>query len=100
MPTETLADVITLIKTSRIIIANRDKNASTRYRLGITIDDQEEIVRTLCATDYFQGPMTDHNGTPGNVWVFKKVAYGETFYIKIKYIIPVKAISCHIDENP
>ena len=100
MPTETLDDVITLIKTSQITIANRDKNAATRYRLGITISDQEEIIRTLSKEDYDKGPMPDHNGTPGNVWVFKKSAYGEIFYIKLKYIVPIKAISCHIDENP
>lgn len=98
MATETLADVINLIKNCPIIIADREKNANTRYRLGITVADQMAIIKSLSVADYYQGPMADHNGTVGNVWVFKKRALGEVFYIKIKYVVPPRAISCHIDE--
>lgn len=98
MVAETLADVINIIRNCRIVISNREKNANTRYRLGITIADQETLIKSLSAEDYFQGPMADHDGTAGNVWVFKKRAFGEVFYIKIKYVVPPRAISCHIDE--
>ena len=96
---EKLADIINLIKKSPIIIANRDKNMITRYRLGITVEDQKEIIKSLKTKDYYQGPMADHNGTAGSIWVFKKRAYGEILYIKIKYGDPLIVISCHIDER-
>ncbi len=98
MATETLDEVIDLIKTSCIIIANRDKNAATRYRLGITVDEQKDIIKSLQVQDYERGPEADYDGSPGNIWIFKKKAYGEVFYIKIKYVKPIRAISCHIDE--
>ena len=98
MAKETLEDVINLIKKSPIIVSNREKNAATRYRLGITVEDQKSIIKSLSISDYVQGPMSDHNGTAGNIWVFKKAAFGVLFYIKIKYVNPPRAISCHIDE--
>ena len=89
----------------RIIIPERlidDKNLQTRRILGITIEDQKNIVRSVETSDYHQGPMDDKDSKRGGVlWVFKKEAFGEMFYIKLKYLEDdnkVIAISCHIDN--
>ena len=98
MSSETLNDVLTALKTKKIRIVCTEKNRQTRYHLGITVDDQITLVKTLSSTDYVSGPESDYNGTSGNIWKFKKSEFGEVFYIKIKYKDPLTVISCHIDN--
>ncbi|OHE40946.1 MAG: hypothetical protein A2Y16_03190 [Tenericutes bacterium GWF2_57_13] len=87
-------------------VINTAKNRETRFRLGITIDDQKRIIGNLVADDYLKGPEPDRDQTfPGDVWIFKRVEFNTTFYIKLKLIIrgdntnlALIAISCHIDN--
>ncbi len=104
MPSELeIEDYINKIKhADHIYIQERDKNEHTKHRLGITYTDMVNIVRDVRVSDYYQGPMNDIDARRGGVvWVFKKEAYGENFYIKTKYVSKgnfVTAISCHIDN--
>lgn len=97
MPPETLDDVLHRIKSEEIRIIPRGCNIRTRYRLGIDIETQINIVRSLKREDFISGPEADDNGTRGSIWKFKKRAFGEILYIKIKYVSPIKVLSCHID---
>lgn len=99
VPTITLDKLLTLLESATIRIVNRDKNRLTRYRLGITVDEQIDLIRSLEKSDYKSGPEADHDGTEGSIWVFSKKAYGEIFYIKLKHDTNIKAISCHIEEK-
>jgi len=102
----TKEEIIEFIKNCDVVhIEDRDKNAETRRRLGITVDDQEDLIRELTTRNYVKGPEADHNPNyPGDIWVFKKEAYEETFYIKLKGLEftddgkLTKVISCHIAE--
>jgi hypothetical protein len=87
-----------------IIIINTEKNRKTRYELGITVLDQKNLIKSLDIKDYFEGPLIDHDPCfSGELFIFKKIFYGESFYIKIKelQIIEddkiIKCISCHLD---
>lgn len=104
MSSATLDDVLNLIAaTKNIRICGRkngvDKNRKTRFLLGITIEDQNNLIHSLQKCDYISGPEADYDGSAGSVWKFKKQAFGIMFYIKIKYNPnSVKALSCHIDN--
>ena len=88
-----------------IIIIPTDKNRRTRYRLGITIDEQEDMIRNLRVEEYIKGPIEDYEPSRQNkLWIFKHY-YDETLiYIKITEIEivndcgSVRALSCHIDN--
>lgn len=95
---ETVNDVIKDLKSKTFYIVDTAKNRKTRFRLGITVEDQKNLIKSLTAAHYISGPESDHNGTSGNIWKFKKSEFGEVFYIKIKYIDPITVISCHIDN--
>lgn len=96
---ETLDDVLLRIRMARTIrLVQTEKNRKTKYQLGLTDEDLKVIVRGLQRCDYHKGPEGDHDGSTGNIWVFKKREYGEWFYIKLKYVEPIKALSCHIDN--
>lgn len=98
-------DIVTKVRNSdHIIIPRRrfnDKNEQTRNLLGITYNDQVDLVRSIDAKNYYQGPLGDRDSQRGGVlWIFKKEAYGEMFYIKFKYKADdnsVIAISCHLN---
>jgi hypothetical protein len=87
-----------------IRIIDRVKNRETRYRLGMTTLDQEDLIKSLTINDYHDGPLTDHDPNyPGNLFIFKKPFQNQTLYIKIKEMEiinddkVIKCISCHID---
>lgn len=89
-----------------IDIVHTQKNISTRYKLGLTIEDYEDIIRSIVLTDYYNGPCPDHNPTKGGyVWIFKKQYFTNVLYVKIKIIEKqegkkqIKCISCHIDHE-
>ena len=88
-----------------IIIIPTYKNRRTRYRLGITVNDQEDMIRNLRIEEYIKGPIEDHDSfRQSKLWVFKHNYCGTMIYIKIteKQIIndsgSVRALSCHIDN--
>lgn len=96
---ETLSDVICRIRMARTIrLIPTEKNRKTKFLLGLTDEDLKYLVRSIKECDYYKGPETDHDGSSGNIWVFRKREYGEWFYIKIKYVEPIKALSCHIEH--
>lgn len=96
---ESLDDVICTIRMARVIrLVPTEKNRKTKLLLGLTDEDLKDLIRSLKKSDYYRGPETDHNGSSGSIWVFRKREYGEWFYIKIKYVEPIKALSCHIEH--
>ena len=98
MSLETLDDVLNAVRTKPFIVANSTKNRATLLRLGLLVDDLKDIIRSLTSIDYVSGPEDDYDGSDGKIWKFKKRAFGETFYIKLKIKKPLIAISCHIDD--
>ena len=104
MSSNTLDQIIRKIKTvEHIQVVNTAKNRQTRFALGITIEDQIDVVRSVEHIDYDSGPEEDRDRPKtGEIWKFKKQAYGVTFYIKVKIEIieqnEIKALSCHIDN--
>lgn len=83
-------------------IVNTEKNRVTRYKLGITVQDQTDLIHDLTDFDYISGPEDDFDASrPGQIWKFKKSAFKTVFYIKIKIEdngTEARAISCHIDN--
>ena len=73
----------------------------TRNILGITKQDQIDIVKRITINDYIKGPDADHDKSKGGfVWVFKRNEYGYIIYIKTKIITTnnMLIMSCHIDN--
>lgn len=95
-------EYLAIIKSiTRVVIINTPKNRKTRFKLGITVEDQKDIIRNLEASDYRSGPENDRDSSQlGEVWKFKRSEFGKLFYIKIKIVISteIKALSCHIDN--
>jgi hypothetical protein len=91
-------------RAERIVVIDTEKNKITRYELGITVSDQEEIIRNLTPSDYHRGPVEDHDPEWGGLlWVFKQFYRKSPLYIKIKemeiidHSTTIKCLSCHID---
>lgn len=84
------------------VIVNTQKNRVTRYKLGITVQDQKDLICDLTDSDYISGPEDDYDSSrPGQIWKFKRSAFKTVFYIKIKIednATEAKALSCHIDN--
>lgn len=102
--TEISAFLSSVQSADKIIIVNTEKNRKTRYLLGITIEMQEDIIKSLLSTDYLKGPLPDDDPSKiGLVWVFIHMYNGTKFYIKIKEIEIIhdskiaKCLSCHIE---
>ena len=98
------ADIEALVK--KVVIAKnihilpRGKNKNTRIRLRLRNEDMIQLIRDLDPCEYLSGPEQDRDiNQKGDVWIFKKRAYSQNFYIKLKLINNncVKVISCHID---
>ena len=90
---------------SEIDVVNTKKNRHTRLLLGITVMDQEDMVRNLSLEDYQSGPEKDRDSSKsGSIWVFITQCYGASFYIKIKDVFVkdgdsvVRCLSCHIEN--
>ena len=91
------ADIIDFVPT--------EKNRRTRLQVGLTVYDQEDLVRNLNVDEYHSGPLKDKDPTKiGMVWVFKHNYQGHMLYIKLKEKIIVegttviRCLSCHIDQ--
>ena len=88
-----------------ITIKESGKNRETRLSLGITSQDQLEIIRNLKPEEYYRGPDTDRDSKyPGMVWIFKHQYWHNVLYIKLKEkcIVDgnsvIKCLSIHIDN--
>ncbi len=60
----------------------RCKNRRTIYELGISDTDAVSIAKQVLYNDYYEGPLDDERGYPGDVWVFKKHHLNRILYIK------------------
>lgn len=103
---EEIKKFLETVKTAdEIDIVGTNKNRKTRYELGLTIGDQEEIIRNLEVHEYILGPKDDHDITKeGKVWIFKHHYEKEhLLYIKLKEVVIeknkkiIRCLSCHID---
>lgn len=89
------------VKKAEIKVVERSKNRLARYSLGITIDEMNETIKNLKASEYYSGPEKDHDVSRiGDVWVFKPYYKGKRLYVKIKMENDkeVKVLSFHEDE--
>lgn len=85
-----------------INIIPRSKNRVFRHEQGITIEQVEEIIRSIEISDYYQGPENDRDpDKSGSIYKFKKFYNGIYLYIKLKETIIIEkdeviiCISCH-----
>lgn len=81
---------------------DRDKNFQSLFALEITPKYREDVIRTLCAEDYVEGPIPDKLNRLGDMWVFGKDVKGTDVYIKISMGKPNSqtiCISFHIAEQ-
>ena len=60
------------------------RNLSDIAALGITFEQAEAEILALQPIDYCEGPNDDHDGSPGQVWIFGKDIDGKLVYIKLK----------------
>lgn len=72
------------IKQKGVFFARREKNDNTLFDLGISRDSVIDVIFKLTVSDYHKGPEDDHNGSDGDVWVFKHPVSGCVIYIKLK----------------
>ena len=101
-----LTDLLdSIAKCDRIHIEDTKKNRLTRIRLGMSVVDQENIVRNLRGRDFVTGPVADTNPLyPGMLWIFKVHYYHDILYVKVREVeyeldgSVCKALSCHIDN--
>lgn len=75
---------------------DRDKNnLSTLLELGINNVIREEIIYSLEAIDYSDGPLPDNLNKEADMWVFGKDYNGVDLYIKISVSKRALCISFH-----
>lgn len=81
------------------------KNQATRFLLGLTTEEQEDIIINLKVDEYYKGPEEDKDRkTKELVWVFKHQHNKDLLYIKLKEpkltegIVIVICISLHLDN--
>src|SRR5690554_2648031 len=100
-----LREILQEIRKIEIIdIVNTYKNREARFRHGITILEQEDMIRSLTEVHYHSGPEPDHDLSKMEpLWIFKKPFRNLVFYIKIKIVTKsngvrlIKCLSCHVD---
>ena len=99
---ETLDDVLLRIRMAKTIrLVQTKKNRKTKYLLGLTDEDLKDIVRGLQRCDYYKGPEGDHDGSTGDIWVFKKREYGEWFgYLRRDGLPTEPACKGHTYKGP
>lgn len=92
-----------LRKTKNFYFVDRSKNRETFWRMGMTLQDQKDLIQSLTLADYWQGPLTDDDlKRDGKLWVFKKCYQGYRLYIKVRIDErrdTVFVLSCHFDDH-
>jgi hypothetical protein len=61
----------------------REKNAKTLLMLDITTLKRREIIESIVAADYMEGPLDDQLYGMASMWVFGKMFRQTELYIKI-----------------
>ena len=82
---------------------DRGKNLETLAALEITPNYRKDVIKTLKALDYSEGPILDTLNNYGEMWVFGKEVKGREVYIKISIGQPnlsTICISFHLAEHP
>ena len=82
---------------------DRGKNLETLAALEITPNYRKDVIKTLKALDYSEGPIIDTLNNYGEMWVFGKEVKGREVYIKISIGQPnlsTICISFHLAEHP
>lgn len=80
----------------------RAKNTTTLLQLDITPAKRSEIIQSITAEDYSEGPLDDTLYGIASMWVFCKRVKDQDIYIKISMGQPnnrVICISFHIAER-
>lgn len=54
-------------------------------RVDLTSDALWHVIANLEATDYQDGPMTDHYCADREVWVFRPIVGGQRMYVKVAF---------------
>lgn len=86
-----------------IFVDARVKNANTLLLLDIPPARRREIIESILAADYVQGPLDDTLYGVASLWVFGKIYKQQELYIKISMGRPggsVICISFHPAEKP
>lgn len=82
---------------------SRDKNANTLLLLDMPPARRREILESIVAADYTEGPLDDRLYGIASLWVFGKIYQQKEIYIKISMGVtnaPVICISFHPAERP
>jgi len=77
-----------------LYLDRRPKNAQTLLDLEIAPGKRTEIVESLEASDYIEGPKDDVHGAIAPLWVFGKTVKGKELYIKISLGVPESEAIC------
>ena len=86
-----------------LFLDDRGKNQQTLHDMEISPNERKEIISSLEAKDYSQGPLDEkmHGILP--MWVFGKQVKSEEVYIKVsmrRHGGEAVCISFHIAERP
>ena len=96
-------DLLIAIRKNELLFISRGKNAQTLADLSITARMRQEIIDSLQAEDYCNGPDPDETYPSKFVAVFGKMHRGEELYIKFSFGLddtPVVCLSFHKAEWP
>ncbi len=86
-----------------VLLSARQKNTQTLADLEISFNDVRSILASLEATEYSEGPLSDHMLGGAEMWVFGRIVKSREVYIKItlgRTNNPVICISFHFAEYP
>lgn len=81
----------------------RQKNTQALFDLELTGAKRLEIVKSITAKDYAEGPLDDNLHGIASLWVFGKKHKNQEIYIKISMgqkDDPAICISFHCSEHP
>ena len=82
-----------------LTILNRDVNNQSLRKLKIPPLVRKQIILNLEVKNYCKNPMTDSDGSPGEVWIFGHKYENKTIYIKLKLDAEAKCLSFHLAEG-
>lgn len=95
---ELLLDIQEKIRHGFLFLRNKEKNAQTLARLGLTASHAKRIIEGLTVADYVSGPEADLTYPDKYVAVFGKQVDVEEVYIKVSVGpegLPVVCLSFH-----
>lgn len=98
-----LSDFKTKLSIWDVLYLDRAKNTQTLVDLELRPIERTEVLRTLEAMDYSEGPLADTMLNGSDMWVFGKIVNAKEVYIKITLGRPSSrtlCISFHIAEHP